>query len=432
MAVATVPAAGADGPVDHGRQSGPTSRPSYILVDPGTFGGPRNFLNWPGIPVTRNAVLLGTADTTIADVDYPNFNPFMVGFADPVLAQAFAWRAGRLVNLGALPGNNGSGVFALNDRGVGAGMSENGLVDPITGWPAVNAVVFKDGRVINLGTLAGGYESLAVTIDDRGDVAGFASNGTADEFSMLGWGTQTRSFLWHHGVMRDIGTLGGPDSTVAMLNARGQLTGSSYTDSTPNASTGIPTMHPFLYEHGRMQDLGTLGGTRGTAAWLNDRGQVVGNSNLAGDRVHHPYLWESNGMQDLGTLGGESGYANFVNDEGDVVGSADLPGSQARHGFLWTDGRMRDLPPLSGAACSDATAINDSGVAVGDASDCHDNSIAAMVWRHGSATDLNTLIAPTSTHLAKALYISERGEIVGSSVLANGDGHMFLLIPKTR
>jgi probable HAF family extracellular repeat protein len=88
-------------------------------------------------------------------------------------------------------------------------MSENGLVDPITGWPAVNAVVFKDGRVINLGTLAGGYESQAVTIDDRGDVAGFASNGTADEFSMLGWGTQTRSFLWRDGVMRDIGTLGG-------------------------------------------------------------------------------------------------------------------------------------------------------------------------------------------------------------------------------
>jgi hypothetical protein len=55
-----------------------------------------------------------------------------------------------------------------------------------------------------------------------------------------------------------------------------------------------------------------------------------------------------------------------------------------------------------------------------------------MVWRHGHATDLNTLIAPTSTQLTKALYLSERGEIVGESVLANGDHHMFLLIPRTR
>jgi len=41
------------------------------------------------------------------------------------------------------------------------------------------------------------------------------------------------------------------------------------------------------------------------------------------------------------------------------------------------------------------------------------------------------MIAPTSTHLANVLYLSQRGEIVGQSVLANGDHHMFLLIPIT-
>jgi len=128
-------------------------------------------------------------------------------------------------------------------------------------------------------------------------------------------------------------------------------------------------------------------------------------------------------------MGGDGGYANWIDDQGDVVGAADLPGSQTSHGFLWTHGTMRDLPPAGGARCSSAGAINDSGVAVGDVNDCHFNSSAAMVWRHGSAIDLNTLIAPTTTHLLKALYISERGEIVGESVLANGDRHMFLLIP---
>jgi probable HAF family extracellular repeat protein len=427
LAVAAVPVASAGARSDRGGQSGPPQRPSYVFVDPGTFGGPLNFLNWPGIPVTDNGVLVGAADTTIVDTDYPEFS------SDPVLAQAFAWRDGRLTNLGALPGNNSSGVFAMNNRGVGAGYSENGLVDPSTGGPAVNAVLFRDGRVVNLGTLAGGYESFAFTISDRGDVAGFASNGIADPFSMFGWPTQTRAFFWRHGVMRDIGTLGGPDSAPEWLNARGQVVGESYTNSTPNAATGIPTMHPFLWTRGRMQDLGTLGGTRATAARVNNRGQAVGNSNLAGDRVHHPYLWDRNrGLQDLGTLGGDSGFANWVDDGGDVVGAADLPGSQVSHGFLWTNGKMLDLPPAGAAPCSSATAINDSGVLVGDTNDCHDNSIAAMVWRHGHATDLNTLIAPTSTHLTKALYLSERGQIVGESVLANGDHHMFLLIPRTR
>jgi probable HAF family extracellular repeat protein len=427
VAVAAAPAASAGARSDRGRHSRPPQPPSYVFVDPGTFGGPLNFLNYPGIPVTDNGVLVGAADTTIVDTDYPEFS------SDPFLAQAFAWRDGRLINLGALPGNNSSGVFAMNNRGVGAGYSENGRVDPSTGGPAVNAVLFKHRRVVNLGTLAGGYESTAFTINDRGDVAGVASNGIADPFSMFGWPTQTRAFSWRHGVMRDIGTLGGPDSVPEWLNARGQVVGESYTNSTPNAATGIPTLHPFLWTRGRMQDLGTLGGTRATAARVNDRGQAVGNSNLAGDRVRHPYLWDRNrGLQDLGTLGGDSGYANWVDDRGDVVGAANLPGSQVSHGFLWTHGKMRDLPPAGTAPCSDATAINDSGVLVGGTNDCHDNAVAAMVWRHGHATDLNTLIAPTSTHLTKALYLSERGEIVGESVLANGGHHMFLLIPRTR
>src|SRR3954453_10042972 len=90
LAVAAVPVASAS---DGGGQSGPT-RPAYIFVDPGTFGGPLNFLNWPGIPVTDTGVLVGSADTTIADTDYPEFS------SNPVLAQAFAWRDGRLMNLG--------------------------------------------------------------------------------------------------------------------------------------------------------------------------------------------------------------------------------------------------------------------------------------------------------------------------------------------
>lgn len=190
------------------------SVPRYALIDVGTFGGPQAFANIPGYPITSRGAVLGTAYTTVADSDFPNFNPFIVGVADPVLAHAFAWQDGRLTDLGALPGNNSSAVFQINARGVGAGMSETGALDPLTGYPAENAVLFKDGRVINLGTLPGGHESQANAINDRGQVAGFGSNGVPDPVSFFKWGTQTRSFIWQHGVMRDIGTLGGPDAVM--------------------------------------------------------------------------------------------------------------------------------------------------------------------------------------------------------------------------
>jgi probable HAF family extracellular repeat protein len=425
-ALTTLALALAGGPAHATAQAGAASYP-YRLVDPGTFGGPQSFLNLPAVPLTAQGALLGTADTAIPDADYPNFNPFMVGFPDPYLVHSFEWRDGHLTDLGALPGNNSSAVFEVNGSGVGVGMSETAVTDPYTGWPADNAVMFTNGRVINLGTLPGGYESQANDINNLGQVSGFASNGTPDPFSFFGWGTQARSFLWQNGVMRDIGTLGGPDAVSTTLNAAGQITGQSYTSAAANPATGIPTLDPFLWQNGHMRDLGTLGGTIGFANWLNNAGDVAGTSDLAGDQAAHPFLWNGTKMIDLGTLGGTNGSAIWVSDAGTVTGSADLPDG-THHAFLWANGHMADLPPADNAPCSNGHAVNDHGEVVGNITDCHGNALAAALWSHGHAYDLNTLIAPSALHLTSAEYINDQGEIVGHAVLPNGDQHIFLLI----
>ena len=185
-----------------------TPAPQYQLIDVGTFGGAQAFLNGPAELITGNGAALGTADTTIPDADYPNFNPFVVGVADPNIAHAFSWRNGRLTDLGALPGDNSSAVFEVNRHGVGTGLSELETYDPVTAYQVAHAVLFRNGRVKDLGTLPGGNQSQAIAINDHGTVAGFGNNAVPDPVSVFGWGTQTRSFVWEHGVMRDIGSLG--------------------------------------------------------------------------------------------------------------------------------------------------------------------------------------------------------------------------------
>ena len=57
-----------------------------------------------------------------------------------------------------------------------------------------------------------------------------------------------------------------------------------------------------------MTDLGTLGGRSSRPRAVNDRGQVVGESITASGEIR-PFLWQDGKVADLGALGGALGYA---------------------------------------------------------------------------------------------------------------------------
>lgn len=402
----------------------------YKLVDFGTFGGPDSYLETdngvngaPNQVINSQGRVAGWADTSTPDPYAPIcFN------TDCFVSHAFQWQKGTMTDLGVLPdGQNGSAAW-ISDTGLIAGQSQNGLIDPLVpGFPELRAVLWKNGQIIDLGTL-GGNESSAFSVNNRGQVVGVAVNTIPDPFSFLA--TQLRAFLWQDGAIHDLGTLGGPEAWALFVNERGQVAGFSLTNATPNPITGFPTQDPFLWENGKMLDLGSLGGTSGSPFSLNNRGQVVGTSNLAGDLTFHPFLWDRGVLTDLGTFGGDNGEAEHISDAGDVVGSADFPGDQIHHAALWRRGVMTDLGTVDDDPCSRGIGINSKGQIVGGSSSCT-TFLHAFLWENGGpAIDLNTFVPPGSDlTLTVAGYINDRGEIAGTGVLANGDSHAFLLIP---
>jgi probable HAF family extracellular repeat protein len=245
--------------------------------------------------------------------------------------------------------------------------------------------------------------------------------------------TQMRAFLWQEGKMRDLGTLGsGKDAAAVFVNDQGQVSGISYTNTIINAATSIPTLDPFFWENGKMVDIGTLGGTNGGPWYMNGLGQVVGNSNLAGDQTSHAFVWDKkNGLKDLGTLPGGIYYsvATWVNESGEIVGADDF--FSGGSSILWKNGKMIDLGKLPGDCSSEALAINASGQIIGNSSpDCNSDGVG-VIWNDGGAPiNLNALVTPASSiDVTFPVYINDRGEIVAHAVLPNGDVHAVVLVP---
>src|SRR5271169_4834280 len=252
----------------------------YQLVDPGTFGGPMNGLQFPPFPrggvLNNRGTLVGWANTSGSDYPY-------CGFGNCYAGDAFQLQDGVTTDLGKLPGGFDSQVNWISQGGAMTGVGDNGQPDPLAGFPLpqIHGLLWENGSMTDLGTLEGGYFSFSNAVNSRREVVGAAQNTVPDPNSMIpGYGTQTRAFYWKDGVMQDIGTLpGGTDAQAALINERGQVAGWSYTNSTPSAICAgfynwgfFLTTSSFIWDkENGMRDIGGLGGTCTLAMDLNNR-----------------------------------------------------------------------------------------------------------------------------------------------------------------
>lgn len=414
----------------------------YKLVDIGTFGGPQGNVNPEGNGgpyINHRGVVVGQTQNTT-----PLTSPLgFVCFPGPNVNHAFKHVHGKTIDLGALEPaeENCSDALGINNRGEIAGLSSSSVVDPLLGMNESRAVIWKDGELLDLGTF-GGNDASASSINNRGQVAGFALNDIPDPFSLFGFffngssnSTQTRAFLWENGKMKDLGTLGGPDAQAfpGNINERGQVPGASYTNDILSP-LGLPTVHPFLWDGRKMIDMGSLGGDFAFPVALTNHAEAIGISFLADDVSQHGFLWSNGVMHDLGTLGGTIGEANAINEKGDVVGDAYFPGDAVRHALLWRNGSRKDLGVLPGDICSAAWWINSQGQVIGNSGQCG-FGIRSFIWENGEMANLNDLVTPKSdVVLDDAIMIADNGDIAINGRPAGCDdheicGHPYLLIP---
>lgn len=213
----------------------------HISEDLGTLGGPES----SAAAVNDLGLVVGTSQTP-SGADH-----------------AFVWSDRRMHDLGTL-GGTWSSASGVNNAGLVIGSS--GTADDRT-----HAFCWQDGIMTDLGTLVGDEHSEAVAVNNAGQVL------------VRSYGGGVRAFLWSGGDLTEIHGFGEGWVDPAGLNDSGVVCG------TVELPTGDG--HAFRWRHGVVTDLGTLGGRQSSASHVTAGGVVLGEAVSVSSPVPHAAFW---------------------------------------------------------------------------------------------------------------------------------------------
>jgi len=279
---------------------------------------------------------------------------------------------------------------------------------------------------------SGGTGPAPIGLNDSGQMVGAGSIGTGSyPIVPLYWSSPAA-------VPVPLANPYSSNNTYAMsINSSGQIVG--FTD----ASTGSTTIYLGLYWSSPTAQPTLLKGPANTteaADFISSQGQILcaGLEPLINDLIAANYVWSGPTAQAAllaGTTGLPFAIPNSENASGTIAGfvstgffASDLPATWANTG---APAQLLALP--AGMVCGSATGINASGVIVGnlyDAAGSNSGVGVAVIWRNGTATDLNTLIpAGGDLTLRSAAGITDQGWIYGGGVRQGGAMVEYLLVP---
>ena len=252
---------------------------------------------------------------------------------------------------------------------------------------------------VDIGTLGGADTSLALGINDSGDVVGVA---------YFRAGGPKQAFIWNARTRNIVALQGLPDSTsnyVYSIGDNGQASG--YSD--------LPAGRRACIFELSQPGADISAGYTSEVVGFSDSGWVAGNeTSFRTNNVPKAVVGEGNFLEITSlTPGTLFSLAHAINKNGIVVGSYDAGGFDA-HAFLW-DGSLHDLGTLGGTL-SNALAINNSRQVVGWSYTTSGLTSAFLHQPEKGMSDLNNLDVvgkPYGYWFLEGQGINNRGEIVG-------------------
>ncbi len=309
------------------------------------------------------------------------------------LRRAMRWGVSLLVLAGCredalAPARQLSELSGAQSRVAGGGLSPTtiylGDVGPGVDWFVEPHAISSNGQWI------GGRNRLTATSEDHG-------------------------FVWHAGVMTDVGLMTGPDgtglwSTTYDVNSSGVAVGTAvYPEFFPCAQP----LRGFSWSNGVMTQLPPLPRDCESAAYgINDGGDVVGYSRPLGG-TSQAVLWRNGVPQAIGPAS-TSEWATRISNAGFVLVNGVDPTFGAclgRPSALWFNGQS---VPLPASFCG--SDVGEDGTVVGQLS-----GLSPVSWKNGVTTPLVDPSAP-GWITGKPVAINSSGDILleGVGVWSNG------------
>ena len=326
----------------------------------------------------------------------------IVGAGDPNqtgVSQAFRWSPGAGTQwLGSLGGSY-SAANGINDNGAVVGLS-------YTAAYALHAFLW---------TQTGGMQDLTPGLTSIGGATavGINSSNQVVGFYFPNGSRNPVGFTWtQQAGLQDFG----PAGTLALaVNDSGTVAGQA-----PNAKG---YMHAMSWTpSGRVKDLGTLGGPESKALGINNKGWIVGTSlTSSGNGMLHAFLWTpSGGMKDLSVLAGLNKslqpYWIQVNDFG-VIAMSTNKGLQMLTPIMRASATSSVNPSKLGQAVTFTATVTSI---IGPPPDGEmvqfkmgGNVIGSGTLRNGVA-QFTTSTIPVGSHIVTILYVGDANYLSNS------------------